>query len=107
MTNNHNWYSTTWKQIAAFSCNLSSVAWVGLPSANSKPSLMKVSKAIKNVNKANHFKFLAPLLLALSCGVAQAVEQPLDRIAVIVDDGIIMHSQYVQRLAEVKHNLGK
>lgn len=68
---------------------------------------MKVSKAIKNVNKANHFKFLAPLLLALSCGVAQAVEQPLDRIAVIVDDGIIMHSQYVQRLAEVKHNLGK
>lgn len=60
------------------------------------------------MNKTNLFNFLVGLLLAVLClGRLQAAEQPLDRIAVIVDDGIIMHSQYLQRMAEVKSNLRK
>lgn len=45
------------------------------------------------------------LALALASSTALAAEQPLDRIAAIVDDGIIMQSQYEKRLAEVRATL--
>lgn len=60
------------------------------------------------MNKANLTNLLTAMLLALlALATAQGAEQPLDRIAVVVDDGIIMHSQYLKRLAEVKNNLRK
>ena len=64
---------------------------------------MKASLAINDVNKMaiNPMKKLC-LALLLATGASYAAEQPLDRIAVIVDDGIIMHSQYSKRLDEVR-----
>lgn len=43
------------------------------------------------------------LLLGTQAGIA--AEQPLDRIAAIVDDGIIMHSQFARRLDEVRSTI--
>lgn len=51
---------------------------------------------------------LKPLLLALalaSTSVQAAPLQSLDHIAAIVDDGIIMHSQFARRLEEVRNTL--
>lgn len=45
------------------------------------------------------------LALLLAAGTSIAAEQPLDRIAAIVDDGIIMHSQYTKRLNEVRNTI--
>lgn len=52
-------------------------------------------------------KSLKTLCLGLLCaaGLSYAAEQPLDRIAAIVDDGIIMHSQFEKRLQEVRKNI--
>ncbi len=53
-------------------------------------------------------KSLKPLCLALflAAGTSFAAE-PLDRIAVIVDDGIIMHIQYAKRLDEVRATIAR
>ncbi len=52
-------------------------------------------------------KSLKTLCLGLLCaaGLSYAAEQPLDRIAAIVDDGIIMQSQFEKRLQEVRKNI--
>ena len=52
-------------------------------------------------------KSLKTLCLGLLCaaGLSYAAEQPLDRIVAIVDDGIIMHSQFEKRLQEVRKNI--
>ncbi len=64
---------------------------------------MKVFPAINDVSNMaiKPMKALC-LALVLATGNGFAAEQPLDRIAVIVDDGIIMHSQYSKRLDEVR-----
>ena len=69
---------------------------------------MKVFPAINNV-KNMAIKPMKTLCLALllGTGLSYAAEQPLDRIAVIVDDGIIMHSQYTRRLEEVRSTIAK
>lgn len=43
--------------------------------------------------------------LAFAASLGYATERPLDRIAVIVDDGIIMQSQYEKRLQEVRRTI--
>lgn len=52
-------------------------------------------------------KPLRTLCLGLACAASMSVaaEQPLDRIAVIVNDGVIMQSQYTKRLNEVRETL--
>ncbi len=52
-------------------------------------------------------KPLKTLCLALLLGspAGFAAPQPLDRIAAIVDDGIIMHSQFARRLDEVRSTI--
>lgn len=69
---------------------------------------MKASPAISDV-KNMAINPLKPLLLALalSSTTTLAAVQPLDRIAVIVDDGIIMQSQVDRRLDEVRTTIRK
>lgn len=50
--------------------------------------------------------FTLCMTLACSCALL-AAEQPLDRIAVIVDEGIIMQSQFDKRLSEVRKNIAR
>lgn len=68
---------------------------------------MKASLDINDVKTAMLIKSLKSLCLGLLCtaGLSYAAEQPLDRIAVIVDDGIIMHSQVEKRLNEVRNTI--
>jgi len=63
---------------------------------------MKASKATVNV-KTMLTKSLSALVLASSVlvGTAYAAEQPLDRVAAIVDNDVVMYSQYQARLNEV------
>src|SRR5699024_6605178 len=67
---------------------------------------MKASKATVNV-KTMLIKPLCTLLLAgsLLAGSLSAAEQPLDRVAVIVDNDIVMLSQYQARLNEVRQTI--
>lgn len=69
---------------------------------------MKASLAINDVSNMaiKPMKALC-LALALATGSSLAAEQPLDRIAAIVDDGIIMHSQYTKRLNEVRNTIAQ
>ncbi len=69
---------------------------------------MKAFPAISDV-KNMAINPLKPLLLALalSSTTTLAAVQPLDRIAVIVDDGIIMQSQVDRRLDEVRTTIRK
>lgn len=67
---------------------------------------MKASKATVNV-KTMLIKPLSALILASSvlAGSLSAAEQPLDRVAVIVDNDIVMLSQYQARLNEVRQTI--
>jgi len=67
---------------------------------------MKASKATVNV-KTMLIKPLCTLILAgsLLAGSLSAAEQPLDRVAVIVDNDIVMLSQYQARLNEVRQTI--
>ena len=69
---------------------------------------MKASKATVNV-KTMLIKPLCALVLAgsLQAGSLSAAEQPLDRVAVIVDNDIVMLSQYQARLKEVQQTISK
>ena len=69
---------------------------------------MKASKATVNV-KTMLIKPLSALILASSLltGSLSAAEQPLDRVAVIVDNDIVMLSQYQTRLKEVQQTISK
>lgn len=69
---------------------------------------MKASKATVNV-KTMLIKPLSALVLAgsLLAGNAYAAEQPLDRVAAIVDDDVVMYSQYQTRLKEVLQTIRK
>src|SRR5690554_1087847 len=67
---------------------------------------MKASMATVNV-KTMLIKPLSALLLASSllAGSLSAAEQPLDRVAAIVDNDIVMYSQYQTRLNEVQNSI--
>lgn len=69
---------------------------------------MKASKATVNV-KTMLIKPLSALILASSMLAANAfaAEQPLDRIAAIVDNDVVMFSQYQSRLKEVQQTINK
>ena len=69
---------------------------------------MKASKAIVNV-KTMLIKPLSALILASSLlvGHLYAAEQPLDRVAAIVDNDVVMYSQYQTRLKEVQQTIAK
>lgn len=69
---------------------------------------MKASKATVNV-KTMLIKPLSALVLASSllAGNAYAAEQPLDRVAAIVDNDVVMYSQYKTRLNEVLQTIRK
>ena len=69
---------------------------------------MKASKATVNV-KTMFIKPLSALILtgSLLVGNAYAAEQPLDRVAAIVDNDIVMQSQYQARLKEVQEAISK
>lgn len=69
---------------------------------------MKASKAIVNV-KTMLIKPLSALILASSLlvGNLYAAEQPLDRVAAIVDNDVVMYSQYQTRLKEVQQTIAK
>src|SRR5690554_4749537 len=69
---------------------------------------MKASKAIVNV-KTMLIKPLSALILASSMllSSAFAAEQKLDRIAAIVDNDVVMFSQYQTRLQEVQQTISK
>jgi peptidyl-prolyl cis-trans isomerase SurA len=69
---------------------------------------MKASKATVNV-KTMFIKPLSALVLASSLLVSTgyAAEQPLDRVAAIVDNDVVMYSQYQTRLKEVQQTISK
>src|SRR5690554_299234 len=69
---------------------------------------MKASKATVNV-KTMLIKPLSALILASSLlvGNLYAAEQPLDRVAAIVDNDVVMYSQYQTRLKEVQQTIAK
>ena len=69
---------------------------------------MKASKATVNV-KTMLINPLSALILASSLLVGQlsAAEQPLDRVAAIVDNDVVMYSQYQARLEEVLETIRK
>lgn len=69
---------------------------------------MKASKATVNV-KTMLIKPLSALVLASSLLVSTgyAAEQPLDRVAAIVDNDVVMYSQYQTRLKEVQQTISK
>ncbi len=69
---------------------------------------MKAFKATVNV-KTMLIKPLSALILASSMLAANAfaAEQPLDRIAAIVDNDVVMFSQYQSRLKEVQQTINK
>lgn len=69
---------------------------------------MKASKATVNV-KTMLIKPLSALVLVSSMllGTAHAAEQQLDRIAAIVDNDVVMLSQYQKRLKEVQQTISK
>ena len=69
---------------------------------------MKASKATVNV-KTMLIKPLSALILASSLlvGNLYAAEQPLDRVAAIVDNDVVMYSQYQSRLKEVPQTTSK
>src|SRR5690554_2152261 len=69
---------------------------------------MKASKAIVNV-KTMLIKPLSALILTSSMllSSAFAAEQKLDRIAAIVDNDVVMFSQYQTRLQEVQQTISK
>ena len=69
---------------------------------------MKASKATVNV-KTMLIKPLSALVLASSLlvGHLSAAEQPLDRVAAIVDNDVVMYSQYKTRLKEVQDTINK
>lgn len=69
---------------------------------------MKASKATVNV-KTMLIKPLSALILASSLlvGNLYAAEQPLDRVAAIVDNDVVMYSQYQTRLKEVQQTINK
>jgi len=54
-------------------------------------------------------EYLRPLLLAslLLGGAAQAQVQPLDRVAAIVNNDVVMQSQFDQRMQEVEQTIAK
>ncbi|MBP7997316.1 MAG: SurA N-terminal domain-containing protein, partial [Thiopseudomonas sp.] len=54
-------------------------------------------------------KPLSALILASSLlvGNLYAAEQPLDRVAAIVDNDVVMYSQYQTRLKEVQQTIAK
>ena len=69
---------------------------------------MKASKATVSV-KTMLIKPLSALVLASSMlvGTANAAEQQLDRVAAIVDNDVVMLSQYQTRLKEVQQTISK
>ena len=69
---------------------------------------MKASKATVSV-KTMLIKPLSALVLASSLlvGHAFAAEQTLDRVAAIVDNDVVMNSQYQTRLKEVQQTISK
>ena len=69
---------------------------------------MKASKGTVNV-KTMLIKPLSALILASSLlvGNLYAAEQPLDRVAAIVDNDVVMYSQYQTRLKEVQQTIAK
>ena len=69
---------------------------------------MKASKATVNV-KTMLIKPLSALILASSLlvGNLYAAEQPLDHVAAIVDNDVVMYSQYQTRLKEVQQTIAK
>lgn len=69
---------------------------------------MKASKATVSV-KTMLIKPLSALVLASSMlvGTAFAAEQQLDRVAAIVDNDVVMYSQYQTRLKEVQQTISK
>ena len=69
---------------------------------------MKASKATVNV-KTMLIKPLSALILASSLLASHlsAAEQPLDRVAAIVDNDVVMYSQYQTRLKEVQQTIAK
>ena len=69
---------------------------------------MKASKATVSV-KTMLIKPLSALVLVSSMllGTAHAAEQQLDRIAAIVDNDVVMLSQYQKRLKEVQQTISK
>ena len=69
---------------------------------------MKASKATVSV-KTMLIKPLSALILASSLlvGNLYAAEQPLDRVAAIVDNDVVMYSQYQTRLKEVQQTIAK
>ena len=69
---------------------------------------MKASKATVNV-KTMLIRPLSAIILASSllAGTVIAAEQPLDRVAAIVDNDIVMYSQYQTRLKEVQQTINK
>ncbi len=69
---------------------------------------MKASKATESV-KTMLIKPLSTLILASSMlvGTAFAAEQQLDRVAAIVDNDVVMYSQYQTRLKEVQQTISK
>ncbi len=69
---------------------------------------MKASKATVNV-KTMLIKPLSALILASSllAGHLSAAVQPLDRVAAIVDNDVVMYSQYQTRLKEVQQTIAK
>ena len=69
---------------------------------------MKASKATVN-GKTMLIKPLSALILASSLlvGNLYAAEQPLDRVAAIVDNDVVMYSQYQTRLKEVQQTIAK
>lgn len=69
---------------------------------------MKASKATVSV-KTMLIKPLAAFVLASSvlAGTAFAAEQQLDRVAAIVDNDVVMYSQYQTRLKEVQQTISK
>ncbi len=69
---------------------------------------MKAYKAIVNV-KTMLIKPLSALILtsSLLVGHLYAAEQPLDRVAAIVDNDVVMNSQYQARLKEVQQTISK
>ncbi len=69
---------------------------------------MKASKATVSV-KTMLIKPLSALILAgsLLVGHAFAAEQTLDRVAAIVDNDVVMYSQYQTRLEEVQQTIAK
>lgn len=67
---------------------------------------MKASKATVNV-KTMLIKPLSALILSSSLLLSNlyAAEQPLDRVAAIVDNDVVMNSQYQTRLKEVQQTI--